>query len=406
MNDLENLPVEELINSGIMDENRNFSNALSKKQIDDFINGGTMLVETEKNKYILNLSKEKDNSLTLNKAMIAKDYKMSFELDNDENKACLSNDVINKNIKGYGQILEIDSKPYLNNPQLKNKTFLLIENEKGEQQEFWGDKNLNDRLKDYKVGDLVQVDFKGINAKTFKDEEEGREYKNNENIFDIKPLDNYEKGKQINKLYAYDKNTNQTISFTPKVENIKEINGYVLNDKDRENLKKGKKIELADGEEVFIDPKIKDNNLKLSNVAKKLLFASVLFDGGLTLAVVLGSKKIIERNEKQKKLIRETNSAKYKESLDKMLAFLQKKKAQYPNEKGITRDINIVKKEQNSMGFSEPKNQKNTVKDIKNIQVNDYDDYEKYNDNKKKNRANDDGEEKEEKTKRRSGFQR
>jgi hypothetical protein len=404
MNNFNELPIDDLISTGIMNEDKTFSSALSKKQIDNFIKGGTMLVETDTKKYILNLSKDVENDRILNKAVIAKDYKMSFELDNDENRACLEKDVINKDIQGYGTIKEIGKKPYLHDQNLKEKTYVSLVDEKGEIQEFWGDKDLESKLEKYKKNDLVQIDFKGINVKNYKNEEQGQSYQENENIFDIKKIDDFKNGKQKNKLYAYDRNTNQTISFEPKVENIKELNGFALTEKDKKKLSKGKKIGLPDGDEVYIDPTIKDNSIKIKSLQKRLLMATVLFDGGLTVLLLLSLKKYKERESKNKKKLSQENSAKYKESLNKMLSFLQKKKAQYPNEKGISNDINIVKKEKNSMGFNKSNQVKNTNKDIKNIQVNDYDDYEKYKEDKKERDGHE--EEENETKKKNSGIKR
>lgn len=387
----EKLPTAELMKIGIMKTPTEFSDVLNEKQVSDFVKGGTMLVESQDNKYIFNLKTELDETMTLKKSIVNPTFEMSQELDNSENKETLKSEVYNKQIKGYGEIKEISQKPFLGNDENQIKTYVKLQAENGREYEFWGEENLKNKVGDFKVGDNVQIDFKGIETDSVKKGE--NIYIKNENIFDIKKLDNMQDGVDENILYAYNSQTNQVVSFSPKLNNLVSINGFELSEEDKEQLQKGAEISLPDGSNVRIDPTEDTSLQRLSERQRKLLMASMLLDGGLLAMTIIVTRALMNREERKKNIEIQKNSKLYKTSLDKMLKYLATKRTQYPNDAKIKNDMNIVSKEISKVSATPDisETRKNSGNDdlankgqVNNIHVNDYDLYEDINREKDK----------------------
>lgn len=382
----EKLPTADLMKIGIMKNPTEFSDVLNEKQVSDFLKGGTMLVENQDNKYIFNLKTEIDETVTLNKAIVNPSFEMSNKLDNSENKETLKSEVYNKQIKGFGEIKEVTQKPFLDNPENETKTYVKLQAENGREYEFWGEENLKNKMGDFKVGDNVQIDFKGIEADSVKQGD--NIYIKNENIFAVNKLENPKDGIDENILFAYNPQTNQVVSFSPKLNNLISLNGFELSEDEKEQLQKGGEISLPDGSNVRIDPNADGGLQNLSERQRKLLMASFLLDGGMTAMTIIITRAIMNREEKKKNIELQKNSKLYKTSLDKMLKYLATKRTQYPNDAKIKNDMNIVSKEISKVSatpdISEAR--KNSGNDdlankgqVNNIHVNDYDVYEDIN---------------------------
>jgi hypothetical protein len=160
---------------------------------------------------------------------------------------------------------------------------------------------------------------------------------------------------------------------------LKNVNGHNISEKQLQQLRKGKELKLDDETTIQISPASK-NEAKLSASSKSLLILSLATDGGLSFLIIKGIQKLArmqEENQLQKESIR------YQVELQKLKAHLKSKSEQYPDNKNIITDLNIVSKEISASQSSLNENtNKEKEKSNINLQVNDPDMYQDANQKK------------------------
>lgn len=249
----------------------------------------------------------------------------------------------------YGTIKSFGSAPYQFNEKNKESFFVELEKDNGKSVQIWS-KDLQRALLESKhqVGDKVQLFHHGIenvmvDVPKYNDKNEviGTESKmTHRNNWEIK---DYEETRKQEKfvVYEFDKDTNSFVSVD--AENItapEEINGIPLTPEQKREFKNGNAVVLSDGTEIQASP-ASDKGIR-SN--KKLLVASILLDGGLSFVLYHGITALLKLGKEQKQ--KETEYSKgYADALKKVQIDLERKSAQFPNDKSITDDLNLVKKE-------------------------------------------------------------
>lgn len=135
-------------------------------------------------------------------------------------------------------------------------------------------------------------------------------------------------------------------------------------------------MKLDDETTIQLSPKA-DNEKKLSASVKALLITSVMIDGGITFMLIKGIQKLAKMQEENKKQL---ESQKYLLELQKLKGFLQSKAEQYPDNKKIISDLNVVSKEISNVQSKNSEHQKQEKKDdTVRLKVNDRDTYEDAN---------------------------
>lgn len=382
MENTSTLLTDELRKFGIMNQQDHFSEKLSKKEIDDFLKGGILIAENDKNRLTFKINDDKLDVNVYNKDIVNhKDLSTAelFEISS-------SNRNLYKVMADYGNITHIGTGYFNKNPENEMTTFVEIENERGKTI-FFGNK-LEDSLKDFKVGDKIQIIQTGVEKTVLKiDDADEKELAKFDNVFIINPFK--EKNKQFqSRIFELDKKDNTIKDVDTTKYELKNVNGHNISEKQLQQLRKGKELKLDDETTIQISPASK-NEAKLSASSKSLLILSLATDGGLSFLIIKGIQKLArmqEENQLQKESIR------YQVELQKLKAHLKSKSEQYPDNKNIITDLNIVSKEISASQSSLNENtNKEKEKSNINLQVNDPDMYQ--NANQKKEEEKRDAEE-------------
>ncbi|EFK33181.1 MULTISPECIES: hypothetical protein [Chryseobacterium group] len=373
MENTSTLLTDELRKFGIMNQQDHFSEKLSKKEIDDFLKGGILIAENDKNRLTFKINDDKLDVNVYNKDIVNhKDLSTAelFEISS-------SNRNLYKVMADYGNITHIGTGYFNKNPENEMTTFVEIENERGKTI-FFGNK-LEDSLKDFKVGDKIQIIQTGVEKTVLKiDDADEKELAKFDNVFIINPFK--EKNKQFqSRIFELDKKDNTIKDVDTTKYELKNVNGHNISEKQLQQLRKGKELKLDDETTIQISPASK-NEAKLSASSKSLLILSLATDGGLSFLIIKGIQKLArmqEENQLQKESIR------YQVELQKLKAHLKSKSEQYPDNKNIITDLNIVSKEISASQSSLNENtNKEKEKSNINLQVNDPDMYQDANQKK------------------------
>lgn len=373
MENTSTLLTDELRKFGIMNQQDHFSEKLSKKEIDDFLKGGILIAENDKNRLTFKINDDKLDVNVYNKDIVNhKDLSTAelFEISS-------SNRNLYKVMADYGNITHIGTGYFNKNPENEMTTFVEIENERGITI-FFGNK-LEDSLKDFKVGDKIQIIQTGVEKTVLKiDDADEKELAKFDNVFIINPFK--EKNKQFqSRIFELDKKDNTIKDVDTTKYELKNVNGHNISEKQLQQLRKGKELKLDDETTIQISPASK-NEAKLSASSKSLLILSLATDGGLSFLIIKGIQKLArmqEENQLQKESIR------YQVELQKLKAHLKSKSEQYPDNKNIITDLNIVSKEISASQSSLNENtNKEKEKSNINLQVNDPDMYQDANQKK------------------------
>lgn len=373
MENTSTLLTDELRKFGIMNQQDHFSEKLSKKEIDDFLKGGILIAENDKNRLTFKINDDKLDVNVYNKDIVNhKDLSTAelFEISS-------SNRNLYKVMADYGNITHIGTGYFNKNPENEMTTFVEIENERGKTI-FFGNK-LEDSLKDFKVGDKIQIIQTGVEKTVLKiDDADEKELAKFDNVFIINPFK--EKNKQFqSRIFELDKKDNTIKDVDTTKYELKNVNGHNISEKQLQQLRKGKELKLDAETTIQISPASK-NEAKLSASSKSLLILSLATDGGLSFLIIKGIQKLArmqEENQLQKESIR------YQVELQKLKAHLKSKSEQYPDNKNIITDLNIVSKEISASQSSLNENtNKEKEKSNINLQVNDPDMYQDANQKK------------------------
>lgn len=354
-----------------MTRENTFSPKLADHEIQSFLKGGILIAENDQNRLTFNIKDDQLNVNAYSKDIINHKDLSSAELFEISSK----NSNLYKVTADYGTITHIGNGNFNRNPNNEKTTFLEIENERGKTL-FFGNK-LDESLKDFKVGDKIQINQTGIEKSTFKAEIEGelKDITKYDNLFLIRAFE--EKNKQFqSKLFELDSREKTIKDFDTTHYELQTVNGKTLSEKQLQQLRKGKEVKLDDETTIQLSPKA-DNEKKLSSSVKALLITSVIIDGGITFMLVKGIQKLAKMQEENKKQL---ESQKYLMELQKLKGFLQSKAEQYPDNKKIISDLNVVSKEISIVQSKNSEHQKQEKKDDTiRLKVNDRDTYEDAN---------------------------
>lgn len=366
-----NLLTDELKKFGIMTENNSFSQKLSDNEIQNFLKGGILIAENDENRLTFKIKDDQLNVNAYTKDIINHKDLSSAELFEISSK----NTNLYKVMSDYGTITHIGKGHFNHNPDNEKTTFLEIENERGKTL-FFGNK-LDEVLKDFKVGDKIQINQTGIEKSTFqtKIDGEAKDITKYDNLFLIRAFE--EKNKQLqSKLFELDSKEKTIKDLDTTHYELQTVNGKTLSEKQLQQLRKGKEVKLDDETTIQLSPKA-DNEKKLSASVKALLITSVMIDGGITFMLIKGIQKLAKMQEENKKQL---ESQKYLLELQKLKGFLQSKAEQYPDNKKIISDLNVVSKEISNVQSKNSEHQKQEKKDdTVRLKVNDRDTYEDAN---------------------------
>ena len=366
-----NLLTDELKKFGIMTENNSFSQKLSDNEIQNFLKGGILIAENEENRLTFSIKDDQLNVNAYTKDIINHKDLSSAELFEISSK----NTNLYKVMADYGTITHIGKGHFNHNPENEKTSFLEIENERGKTM-FFGNK-LDEVLKDSKVGDKIQINQTGIEKSTFTTEVDGeaKDITKYDNLFLIRPFEG--KNKQFqSKIFELDLKDKTIKDLDTTKYELQTVNGKTLSEKQLQQLRKGKEVKLDDETTIQLSPKA-DNDKKLSSSVKALLITSVMIDGGITFMLIKGIQKMAKMQEDNRKQL---ESWKYLDELQKLKGFLQSKAEQYPDNKKIISDLNVVSKEISNIQSKNPEYQKQEKNDdTVRLNVNDRDTYEDAN---------------------------
>lgn len=371
---------DDLKKFGIMTEDNQFSKKLSQQEVYNFLKGGVLIAENDQNRLTFKIAEDKLSVNVYNKDWVSHKDLSSAELLEVSSK----NTNLYKVMADYGTITHIGKSHFNNNPENEITLFVEVENERGKTR-FFGNK-LEESLKSFKIGDKVQVSQTGIEKATLHANIEGeiKEITRYDNLFIIRPFD--EKNKEFQSgLFELDAK-DKTIKHidTTKYE-LQTVNGHTLSEKQLQLLRKGKEVKLDDETTIQLSPKA-DNEKNLSASVKVLLITSLALDGGITFLIIKGIQKLAKMQEENHK---QHESQKYLTELQKLKSFLQSKAEQYPDNKQIITDLNIVGKEISNVqaGVSENQNQEKNDDTVR-LKVGDPDLFEDANQKKEEERRN------------------
>ena len=366
-----NLLTDELKKFGIMTENNSFSQKLSDNEIQNFLKGGILIAENEENRLTFSIKDDQLNVNAYTKDIINHKDLSSAELFEISSK----NTNLYKVMADYGTITHIGKGHFNHNPENEKTSFLEIENERGKTM-FFGNK-LDEVLKDSKVGDKIQINQTGIEKSAFTTEVDGeaKDITKYDNLFLIRPFEG--KNKQFqSKIFELDLKDKTIKDLDTTKYELQTVNGKTLSEKQLQQLRKGKEVKLDDETTIQLSPKA-DNDKKLSSSVKALLITSVMIDGGITFMLIKGIQKLAKMQEDNRKQL---ESWKYLDELQKLKGFLQSKAEQYPDNKKIISDLNVVSKEISNIQSKNPEYQKQEKNDdTVRLNVNDRDTYEDAN---------------------------
>jgi len=367
----------------------NMKNLLSGKLTDDLHFNSVSIKDTKVN-LSGKLSLNRDSSGAV-KVFIYPNYnsrQYSSFLSHEENENFRDDRIETKNMAAYGKLKDFGAAPFEFNKENKESYFITLQKKNGEEKTIWG-KELKAAIdkKGAKVGDNIQIEHKGLEPVKVNVEIKDKQgnvigtkqvdtHRNNWEIHDLKDIN---KGYEKNIIFQYDKNSKTFVGVDAKVyDSIHSINGVLLEEEQKEALKKGKKIQLENDTEITPDITSKNG---LFNSNKKFLVLSILLDGGMSFVLVKTAQKLSEKlDEREKRKLEIEHDKGYKEALNKLKAHLIEKQQAYPNDKTIERDIQIVSGELNKVNSIQTNTTQTVEKDnIKDLNVNDPDTFEDAN---------------------------
>jgi hypothetical protein len=365
------LLTDDLKKFGIMTEDNHFSKKLSQQEVQNFLKGGTLIAENDQNRLTFKINEDMLNVNVYTKDLVSHKDLSSAELLEVSSK----NTNLYKVMADYGTITHIGKSHFNNNPENEINIFVEIENERGKTR-FFGNK-LEESLKDFKIGDKIQVSQSGIEKTILQARIDGetKEFTRYDNLFIIRPFK--EKSKQFqSRLFEFDAKDKSVKDIDTTKYELKTVNGHSLSEKQLQLLRKGKEVKLDDETTIQLSPKAK-NETRLSSTNKVLLITSIAFDGGITFLIIKGIQKLAKMQDENRK---QQESQKYLAELQKLKSYLQSKAELYPENKKIINDLNVVS---NEISNVQARNSENQVKEKKDdtvrLKVNDRDMYEDAN---------------------------
>jgi len=265
---------------------------------------------------------------------------------------------IKKTASIYGTLVSHGKEHFQFDQKESNSYYMEIAKSDGTSKHIWG-VDLERALfqSGHKIGDRVQLNNLGnklveVDAlvKNEKGEIQSWEKKmvnrNTWEVTDARELKINQNDREA--VIEYDPQTKQFMSYDPaKVKLPEKINGETLSPEKKRKLKEGEVVALEDGTEIQLSTS--DKNGVRSNRAGLVL--SILIDGGISYLLITGIKSLLDKgNQPQKATSKEKDEAYskgYLKALVEVEKQLERKQAQFPNDKSISAEISLVKGEFN-----------------------------------------------------------
>lgn len=348
MENNETLPYADLKKFGIMNAQNEFSSKLSSQDVDNFLKGSTLVADDDNNRLTFKLTDDK-SKLEVN--AYNKDIVNHKDLSSSELFEIASTDKsLYKPMADYGTIVSSGKTHFNNNPQNELTHYVEIQNERGKTT-FYGN-DLESKLKDFKVGDTVQISNVGIEKAsiTANIDDEVRAFNKYNNLFDVQLLTDENKETR-SKLFEYDTKTKTVADIDTSTLEFDMINGIKLTPAQIRDLKRGKEISVDDDTKVQLSPKA-DNKAKVSSNTRILLLASLAVDGGLSFLIIKGVEKLQRMRLEYKK---QQETASFRDGLETMKKLLETKIAQSPNDLSLKEKLKKVNGEISSHDQENPR---------------------------------------------------
>jgi len=348
MENNETLPYADLKKFGIMNAQNEFSSKLSSQDVDNFLKGSTLVADDDNNRLTFKLTDDK-SKLEVN--AYNKDIVNHKDLSSSELFEIASTDKsLYKPMADYGTIVSSGKTHFNNNPQNELTHYVEIQNERGKTT-FYGN-DLESKLKDFKVGDTVQISNVGIEKAsiTANIDDEVRAFNKYNNLFDVQLLTDENKETR-SKLFEYDTKTKTVADIDTSTLEFDMINGIKLTPALIRDLKRGKEISVDDDTKVQLSPKA-DNKAKVSSNTRILLLASLAVDGGLSFLIIKGVEKLQRMRLEYKK---QQETASFRDGLETMKKLLETKIAQSPNDLSLKEELKKVNGEISSHDQENPR---------------------------------------------------
>jgi hypothetical protein len=355
---------DDLIKHGILDRTENLNPNLTPKDLDNLLSGGTLLVEQDKKAILLSISDSKVKVNALNNDLLKHNNLSSAELLH----LTQDNGRLYKPLADYGKIVNFGKDHFMGNKENEKTFFVVLENERG--QTIFNGNDLEEKMKNFKIGDKVQINNLGVEKKEMNFELNGK----NENIqkydstFSVSNSF-FQNQKVKSSLFEINKNSKIVNEMDVSDLTLRTVNGHNLKESDIDRLKKGKSVKFDDGLEVQLSPK-ENNKFQLQANTNKLLVGSLLLDGGISFAIITAIsllKTVVKEQEKK------TIENKYLNELQNLKGYLQQQAQKYPDDKKILSNINLVEKEIGSVNSIDPKLNKKAENTVARIDVYDLD---------------------------------
>lgn len=299
-------------------------------------------------------------------------------LSSEENQLFQKDGIHTKRAAAHGILTDHGSARYQFEEKGQPSYFVRLAKPNGDTFEIWG-KDLQRALQESKheIGDNIQLNFveaKSVSVEVPKynksGEKEGTEWVNTvRNTWEVSDYKE-ELKKEKTLLFEYDEDTKSFVGVDADDILVPEaVNGMHLTPQQKREFKDGKVVTLPDDTQIQVSPASKNN--MSSN--RKWLIASVLLDGGISFVMYHILKALHDKVVQNNKALEKEYNRGYLDALNKVKADLEKKQSQYPDNKEIARDLDILGKEISTVNVQQVNavdiNDKN-VNDIK-AKVND-----------------------------------
>ncbi|MET3114644.1 hypothetical protein AAKU52_002379 [Pedobacter sp. CG_S7] len=262
---------------------------------------------------------------------------------------------IKKTTSMYGTIVSHGKDHFQFDPKESSSYYIELAKEDGTSKHIWGvdlDKALAQSR--HKIGDKVQLNNLGnklveVDAPMKNEVGEITSWEKkmvNRNTWEVVEAREFKKDKDA--VIEYDPQTKQFMSYDPaKIKSPEKINGETLSAEKKRKLKEGEVVALGDGTEIQLSTS--DKNGVRSNRAGLVL--SILIDGGISYLLITGIKSLLDKGNQPPKATSKEKDEAYSKGYLKALVEVEKqldrKQAQFPNDKSISAEIFLVKGEFN-----------------------------------------------------------
>lgn len=271
----------------------------------------------------LNIGQNADGTKTLLVHPIYKKVQEHPYLDEKENRLFQTGGVHEKTVRASGIVKSFGEAPYQDNPENEKNYFIELEKEDGTKEKIWGE-GLRQAVQEYELekDEEVSVDIHPAGAQIMR-------------------VQGAAKRENIRYLFEFDKETKSMVAIDQKQILVPDkINDKDLNEEQKEQLKKGKKVELEDGATLQASPV----SSKGFNTNKIGMIASVALDGGISYLIIKAADALSKKIKDQSK-DKDPYHKKYIENVKRIERDLLEKVKKYPDDPNIKHDLAIVKKE-------------------------------------------------------------